>query len=256
MIDIHTHILPNIDDGANSLDEAIDIIKIQKKSGVSEIIATPHLYKGNLSAKISDVSNAYTQLMDRLLEENIDIKIHTGHEICFHSDVIEMIRRKEFMTLADSDYILIELSNNILDDVPNILYEIKLLGYIPILAHIERYNKIYQNEKLLKKIINEGVHLQINADSIFANHRSSEYKFSKYLLDNNLVCFIATDCHNTTDRKPALDKCYNKICAIYGKKYAEEIFCNNPRSIISNNIIEYKYLNIKRKGILQKIFNN
>ncbi|QSX05265.1 hypothetical protein JYG23_11340 [Sedimentibacter sp. zth1] len=240
MIDIHTHLLHDIDDGASTCEIALQMIKMERNQGVTTVICTPHLNKGELSASIYDINKSYNVLMQKIEENGINIKVLLGHEINCQDNIFEILKSSNFLTMAGSKYIMLELDNNLLNDIENMLYEIKLMGYIPILAHIERYTKLFERKKMLGIIVDEGAHLQINADSILSKHNNTEVKFCKYLLKNRLVSFVASDCHNLNDRKPNLKVCYKYLSSKYGVKYAYELLYDNPDKVINNVPIPYK----------------
>lgn len=246
MIDIHTHILPGVDDGANNIVESINIIKLQVIEGVTDIVLTPHYNKGNYLASKADVIQAYDELKYEVKKQDINIKLHLGQEIMVASNIFDIIYNKEILTMANSRYLLLELDRGNLNDIDSLIYEIKLLGYIPILAHLENYTKLYKKKSLIDEIIKEGVLIQVNAESIIDKNKSIKSKFCKYLMTNKLVSFIASDCHNTTDRSPNMMKCYKIIKSEFGKKYADKIFIVNPKKMLENKIIDYKYIKKSR----------
>ena len=256
MLDIHCHILPYLDDGASDLKESVDMVKLELNQGVTTIIATPHLNKVNYKTTMRDVEYSYNILKKELKNRNIEINILLGHEISIQSDTFDVLKEKSFYSLAGTRYILLEISDNkMLSDLDNILYEVKLLGYFPIIAHFERCTSLLKDINLFKSIINEGVYLQINSSSILSNKSSEQARFSKFLLENKLVTFIASDCHNLDNRKPNLDACYKRIKINYGKKYADELLIQNPNKLIGDIQINYvQYNSENHKLSLRKIF--
>lgn len=240
MIDMHTHILPCLDDGAQNVGQSIEIIKQAINQGVTDIIATPHYNKGALNSSVDEVKVAITELKRELELEKININIYLGHEISLYGDIASLLNKSKFLSLASSKYVLIEVDDNELNkDIVNSLYEIKIMGYVPIIAHFERCVLAYKDLSLLKSILSEGALLQINSSSIISSENNNQTKFAKFLLENKLVSFIASDCHNTSTRKPNLDICYNHVKAKYGLKYAEKLFIINPKKIIDNLDIQY-----------------
>lgn len=248
MIDVHTHILHNIDDGPRDISESINIIKLQIEEGVTDIVLTPHYNKGKFSASKESVQELYNQLNQELKKQNIKINLHLGQEITVGNNIFDIVNNNKILTMSNSKYILLELDKNNLKDIDSLIYEIKLLGYIPILAHLERYTKLYKKKYLIDDIIEEGALIQVNAESILDKTNSKSSKFCKYLMTNKLVSFIASDCHNTIERVPNMSKCYRLVKSNYGKKYADEIFIDNPRKMLANKVLDYKQIQKSRLG--------
>lgn len=257
MIDMHTHVLPCLDDGAEDVEQSIDIIKQSIAQGVTDIIATPHYNKGKLVTTKQDVEKSYNVIKKEIEANRLQINIFLGHEVNLHEDINKLLNKSEFFTLSGSRYVLLEIEDNDLSkEVIESLYEFKVRGYIPIIAHFERCVSAYSNLKLLRSILDEEVLLQINSNSILSKKESNiETKFAKFLLDNKLVSFIASDCHNASTRSPNLLECFKYIKRKYGLKYAEELFMINPKKIIDNIDIQYlKYEKDVKKLDIFKFF--
>jgi len=237
-IDIHNHILPYIDDGARDIACALDMLKIAEAQGIKEIIATPHYIQGVTNYNSQDIYQSYHQVAELIAKNNLDIKIHVGNEIFLDIDSIKNLADKKCLTLANSDYILIELSNRWNNTViDNILYELKIKGYKVVLAHIERYDYFIEHPNILRSyIIEEGVYCQVNADSITCKDRKKR-KYIKKLIERNYVHFVATDAHSCNRRGPYLKEAYSIVESYIGNK-AGEIFILNGKKVIENKNIE------------------
>lgn len=255
MIDIHNHILFGVDDGAKTFDESMELIKEEVKKGVTHIIFTPHFNKRNYHLYQDKVSFNFRLLKEASEKENLSVQLYLGNEVYLDSTKYTSIIDNGFNTLADSKYILVEFNEIIPpDNMPEICYEINVSGYIPIIAHAERYEILYDNTKLLSEILYEGAHLQVNASSILNKENRERNKFAHYLLKNQLISFAASDVHNTASRKFHLDEAYQAVTKIYGKVYADKIFKHNQVNIISNlNFDSPKFLS--KKKIFSKFFN-
>lgn len=257
MIDIHCHIVPSIDDGAKDLEDALKMARIAYSEGIRKIVNTSHYHPSfeyKKGEKLLESVNAFNTLLKL---NNIDIEVFIGNELYYSEDIIEIIETKEFYTLNNSKYVLIEFPpvrfpKNLID----IIYEIKIRGYIPILAHVERYNEIQENVNLIYECINEGALIQVNSASIIGKNGKEAKKVSEILLDNNMIHFIATDAHGSQMRRPVIKQAYDYIYDKYGTKIAEILFVENPSKVIINEDINIespiKYN--KPKGFFKKIF--
>ena len=235
-IDIHCHCLPQVDDGAKSIEETLAMMKIAYEEGIRTIIATPH-FKGRDRGLAPEKLEEVVEFVNALLvRENIGIKIYRGNELFYNSEVSEILREGRLSTLADSSYVLVEFYPN--EDFRTIkagLYDILSSGYVPVLAHVERYkniNKIQEVEELLEL----GVYIQVNASSILGDMGRSAKSFVKKLLKKRYVHFVASDAHSPRSRAPRLITCASYLEKKYGSEYVEELFYYNPMMIIENEL--------------------
>jgi len=254
MIDMHSHILFGVDDGAKTLEESMELIREEVKKGVTHIIFTPHFNKRNYNKNQDKISANFQILKEYSEKENLKVQLYLGNEIYLDSTAYASIIDNGFYTLAGSKYVLVEFNELIPPvNIPEICYEINMSGYFPIMAHAERYEILYNNTKLLSEILDEGTHLQVNASSVIKNDNKARNKFAHYLLKNQLISFVASDVHNTVSRKFHLDEAYKAVTKIYGIEYADKIIKNNQLNIINNLYFDNpKFLS--KKGILSKFF--
>ncbi len=257
MIDIHSHILFGVDDGAVTIEDSIKLINDEAAKGVTHIILTPH-FKNNISEINRDiVLENFNHLKDRVLSEGLKVQLYLGNEIFFDSNYCEVLENGNFFTLANSKYILIEFNlSYIPDNIPEMCYEAKIRGYHPIIAHIERYNIIYNNTELLKDILNEGAHLQVNASTVVNRESKESHKFANYLLKHELVSFVASDVHNFGLRAFYLDESYKQVKKSYGSAYADKIFYLNQQKILLNKYFDTPKMQSNGGRFLSKLFRN
>lgn len=256
MIDMHNHILFGVDDGPETIEESMELIREASNKGVSHIVFTPHFNKRNYSLNHDKVSVNFQLLKEATNEERINIELYLGNEVYLDSFGYNSIIENGFNTLAGSKYLLVEF-NEILppSNIPEICYEIAIKGYIPIIAHAERYEILYNNLKLLGEILNEGAHLQINASSILNKENKKRNKFAHYLLKNEIISFVASDVHNNTSRGFYLDEAYGEVCKICSKLYADKIFKLNQLNIINDKKLDSPKLQAKGR-FLSKILGH
>lgn len=235
MIDIHSHIIFNVDDGSKSLEQSIKELKQIKKIGLEEVICTPHSKSGNID-KIMKIKENYTILNEEA--KKLGIKIYLGNEIMYSEKMLRLLKNNRLLTLNNSKYILLEFRRNERMDINNIvtiLDEVIEAGYKPILAHPELYMN-YRNIRDMIKIKETGTLLQMDATSIIKNKTDRKiYKFSKKLLKEKLIDIISSDAHCTKKRNHlSYKKAYKKIARKYGKEYAEILFNKNTKLLVGN----------------------
>ena len=186
MIDIHTHILPNVDDGSDSLETSIYLLKEEIKEGITKVILTPHQNKQSLD-KLGLV-NKYNEFKESV--KDLPIELYLGSEVYYYSSLKEDLKNDKVLTLMNTKYFLVEFSTRIEYNIKDILYDFSILGYKPIIAHIERYDYLTKEDY---HEISKYALIQVNSSSFF---NKAYKKTCMYLLKNNLIDFVASDCHD------------------------------------------------------------
>lgn len=233
LVDIHSHIIYDVDDGSTSKEESLKYLEEAKKCGVSKIVCTPHIRKGT-KEKIEKIIKNYLDI--KTYADEIGINLYLGTEILMTDDTPELLKKKRLRSINGNKYVLVEFrrdENRNIEDIVYLLEELSDVGYVPILAHPELYIN-YRKIKYMKRIRESGVLLQLDATSINKKTTSRKiYKFSKKLLKENLIDVVASDTHCTKKRSYlSFHKAYKIISRKYGKKYANIIFVENPSQII------------------------
>ncbi|MBP3905931.1 MAG: hypothetical protein J6D47_03155 [Peptostreptococcaceae bacterium] len=257
MIDIHCHILPNVDDGSESLEESIAMAKIAESEGITKIVNTSHCHFDFKYKKGNELKLELEKFNQALKEENINIEVLLGNELYYTSDLIERFDELDFFSMNNSKYILMEFSPiNFPKNIEDVIYEIKIRGYIPIIAHAERYKQVQEDVNIVLDCIKEGALIQVNASSILGKNGEKAEDTSKKLLDNNMVHFVATDAHSSNRRRPLIKDSYNYILKNYGKEVSEKLFIENPTAVIENRDISIlnptKYE--EKRSFLKRLF--
>lgn len=191
MIDIHTHILPGVDDGAKNLDVSLALLKQEKEQGVTTIYLTPHNNKNTKTGP--ELKEKFQSFL--LETKDLGLNLKLGSEIYYYHDMIKDLKEGKILTMDDTKYVLVEFSTRTETDIPEVVYELVRSGYTPIIAHIERYPYISKYE--YAEIKDNGALIQVNASSF--KHFGTRQKM-KFLLKNHLIDYIGSDCHNTDKR--------------------------------------------------------
>lgn len=258
MIDIHCHILPEVDDGSRSLNESIEMAMIAKEQGITKIVNTSHYHPDFRYKKGEELLKELEDFNNVLKENMIDIEVLIGNEIYYTKDLIKEIDELDFYTLNNSRYILIELPpTNFPKDLCNIVYELKEKNYIPVFAHVERYREVQENPELIYEVINAGAIIQVNSHSILGKSGKELQKVCNTLLNRNMVHVVGTDAHSSKRRTPIFLDAYKYVSEKYSKEMADDLFIKNNNAIINNEDLNlpkpYKEEQ-KKKGFLKKLF--
>lgn len=229
--DIHTHIAPQIDDGAKNDETALEMLKILYSSGVKHVILTPHYSERDGFS--GDVFSALEKVKSLAEKVSPDMKIYPGNEIFYSSNVINLLKQEKIATLAGSRYVLVEFSYRIsAEAMYSAVNELRMSGFRPIIAHVERYNCLYE-KGVAEHLTDCGAYLQVNAQSIISAKLKTAHLI-KMLLKNDLVSFIASDCHGNKERSPNMGKCISVINKKYGAETVNKIFFENPMRIVND----------------------
>lgn len=240
MIDIHNHILYEIDDGSSSRDETTHMLKIAVDDGIESIIATPHYIIGGNQYNREDLLERYQEVCDIIDKENIPIKLILGNELFADAMLPGKIVDEDCFTLGNSQYVLVEFSLRTPKQIiENLIYKISLKGYTPIIAHPERTFTLKENQDMLMELIKRGCFFQLNAGSITGFYGDRVKKIANELLERQMIHFVASDAHSNRRRSPKLKKAYHIISEKYGEKYAHRLFVENGLKVLSNATIDY-----------------
>ena len=232
MIDIHSHILPEIDDGPNSLSGSVEYVKMAYEEGITVMFATPHAMDGVYQCTPKQILFQCFLLGQELKKKKIPVTIMPGSEIRLSYDVVSQYEKKNLVLLNNSDnYILLELPPVfILEGVLHIIDLFVDRGITTIIAHPERNTTIIKNPDVLSRLIYGGALMQITAMSLMGNFGKRIRKISETMVKNNTVTFIASDIH--PGRKFMMQDAYKKTSKLKDEKTAERIFLKNPKKIM------------------------
>ena len=230
MTDIHCHVLPYVDDGSDGIETSLSMLEEQLRQGVKNVILTPHYREGFYCLSNSEIRENFEDFAKKVKEKGLNINLYLGREITVYKGLEEDIKQGSFLSLAGSKFILLEFPYDTDTDIEEICYRVKLLGLIPVVAHVERYSYFRSIEKI-ERLKENGVVIQINASPIVKQAFSDENKFVKKLLKNKLVDIVASDWHST--RNNYFKEAYEKVKSKY-KDYADLIFDINPTHIVKS----------------------
>lgn len=235
MIDIHTHLIPNVDDGSDSVECTFRAFDKAEKAGFTDVILTSHCLTDYYETKPEELCFWKDKLQEILESKNKKLKIHSGMEIYISENIAELINEKKLLTLANSKYMLLELpmSTNVAY-LDHVIYVLESMGIKTIIAHPERYKNVQKNPCIVEEYIEKGCLIQCNYGSILGIYGKEAKNTIKKILKKNLVHFMGTDCHKNSDIYLNVDKAIKKIEKIIGKDKIYEITTSNAQKIINN----------------------
>lgn len=255
MIDIHSHILPGIDDGSRSMDESIEILKSAQICGVTDIIVTPHYIAGSkYVTNNNDKKELLSLLKKEIKKKKININLYLGNEVYVENNMLELIEKREISTLHNTKYLLFELPLNYeFNGIEDLIFNLRCKKIIPIIAHPERYSFLKKNPKLIEDLIDAGALFQSNIGSFLGTYGREAKDTVMLFLKHNMITFISSDVHR---RNNNFYKKLNELKEIL-KKYIDEEEINNllgenARKILNKEIIEVASYTPIKKGLFGK----
>lgn len=235
MVDIHTHLIPNVDDGSKNVEMTFKALDEAKEAGFTDVILTSHYMTDCYETKKDELIFWKENLQKILDSKDKNIKLHTGMEIYISERIDELMKQEKLFTLAGSRYILMELPmNTTINYLDHVIYYLETVGLKLIIAHPERYRSVQEDPELVEEYIKKGCLMQCNYGSILGNYGKQAKNTIKYLLKKNLVHFMATDCHKSGGIYLEVPKAVKKIEKIIGHEEARKITTLNQKKILNN----------------------
>ena len=233
MIDLHSHILHEIDDGATSLQMALDMARWASEDGVEVMACTPHFLPGVYDPDPSQVVSRVAELNDRLLEEGIELALVTGCEAHVRPDMVRRLQAGQILPIHFGKHVLVEMPPTTLPPhMERLFIDMIEAGYKPIMAHVERYRWSERSMPFIENMALAGVLMQVTAGSFFGDYGRPAADLSRRLLDNGLVHLVASDAHDVTRRPPGLSKAFAFVQGERGMSEAQMIFNRRPETIL------------------------
>lgn len=231
--DIHSHILPGVDDGAKDMETTKSMLRLAKKQGIHTIIATPHYKVGQYKVTAKQLEELQRQVQQEADKEGIDIEILLGNELYYSRDICSRLENKKALTLAGSRYVLVEFSpTQPYTEIYQGMRELIQEGYAPILAHIERYDCLHKekNKDKIQELIRLGVYMQMNVQSL-------QKRYWRKLVKGGYIHFLGSDSHNTKNRSPKMQEGLKQLGRMVTRKQMEKILIENPQCLRENKFI-------------------
>lgn len=237
MIEIHCHILPSIDDGAATLDDSFQMAKEAADQGIKKIVATPHHKNGHFDNFGQEIIGAVTYLNGKLQEQGIPIEILPGQETRVYGEMVEDLQKGEVLPIVGTRYVLVEFPHN---HVPNyarqLLFDLQIAGYIPIIVHPERNSELQENPDKLYRMVKSGALTQVTAGSVLGKTGRRVQQFTDQIIEANLTHFISSDAHDVKKRSFHLRDAYSYVRKQYGKALAYQLTENSELLILNQTV--------------------
>lgn len=254
MIDLHCHILPGTCDGAQTLEDSLEMAQLAVEDGITAIVATPHHRNGKYTNPPEQVRQTVQELNHELEARQIPLTIFAGQEIRVTPHFIEYLYSNDLLTLSNSPCMLIEFSSaSVPKDIEDIIYELGLKGIVPIIAHPERNAELAKHPQRLYELVELGALSQVTSHSINGAFGRKVQSLAFDLIRHHLVHVVASDAHNITSRPFGLREAYERIERKIDVGHAD-ILLNNAQEIFAGNLPEVWEPIQLRRGWLRRMW--
>lgn len=251
MVDLHSHLIWNIDDGSKSKEMTINMLRQSINGGTSKLVLTPHYLPGYYEVPITKVKEKAEEMNILAKEQGLDIEIFCGQEVYFTNNLLENFDNNLIGTINNSRYMLIEfnMKSFLVKEVIDILYELQIKGIVPVIAHPERYHKFIKNPSLINEFIKEGFLFQLNIGSITGDFGKEVKKTSDIFLKNRIYSFFGSDAHRDEKRNTDMSEGIEALKKIDGNYF--RYLKTSGEGVLNNEEIIFKGSRIKeKKGLL------
>ncbi len=238
-IDIHSHVLPGIDDGSGSVEMSMEMLRMAAQDGIGQMILTPHNKPWHRRIDYARIAEKVERLKDMLKEERLDMKLYVGSELYYRSGLVDELDQGAAGTLANSHYVLVEFEPSAdYDYIRNGAYALLMGGYEPIIAHVERYKNVCSKKARVAELAGMGCLIQVNAGSVMGKYGFGVRQLTRNMLKQGLIHFVATDAHDLDKRQPRLSLCAEYIGKKYGESSRRRLFYEHPMCVLRDEYIE------------------
>lgn len=245
IVDLHCHILPNLDDGPVGLPEALRMARIAAQDGITDVVATPHMSNGIYSNKAEDVICAVETFQQALDREQIPLQVHPGAEVHIHFELIKNLKSMKALIFGNQNrYVLLEFPHYNIPLMTDLLInELERTGITPVIAHPERNEALCGDPGRLARWIRGGAIAQLTAGSLTGEFGKSAQKAAEYMVSQKLVHVIASDGHNDDTRRPTLSKAYKVLETLLSARAVSAYVFNAAAILYGGSCIKSHHFN-------------
>jgi protein-tyrosine phosphatase len=245
MIDLHTHVMYGWDDGAETIDDSMAMVRMAAADGTRVIAATPHMLWSNVRVDIGVIEERVKDINERVAAEGLDIRVVTGCEVPATWDSFNLIKHKQVATLAGSRSLLFEVPFKLLPvQFPDLLFQVRMTGITPLMAHPERSEPFITDHALFRSMIEPDIAVQITSSSLTGSYGDRIQAFAWEIVGEERPIVVASDAHGVDRRRPCLAAAHAALSEKLGKEAADLMCRDNPAAVLEDKVL--RIANIKR----------
>lgn len=236
--DIHNHILPGVDDGAQDMEESMAMIEAAYGEGTRSLVLTPHYIRNRNSYTKEELRHRFDEFSAAVKEKYPDMTLYLGNEVLWEDGVADDLRAGKIQTMNDTRYVLVEFNIRIgYGQIYEAMRQMVNARFRPIIAHVERYQSLFKHPERLDELAAMDVYLQMNISSIYGGMLDENARWCKRLVKDGYISFFGTDAHDLDSRAPYIKDYTGWIEKKCGRDTLEELFLRNPQLMIENQYI-------------------
>ncbi len=254
-VDIHCHLLPGIDDGAKSWDESLTMAKMAAADGIRTMIMTPHQL-GNYAHNEGDMIRAKAKQFQQLLDSHdVPLTIMPGADVRIEPQMIRLLKSGNVLSLGDHrKHVLLELPHELYFPLDGVLEGLQANNMVGILSHPERNQGILKQPDLIPPLVERGCLMQITANSLTGVFGKNCQALCEWLLERQLVHFVATDAHGPRSRRPLIRRAFDRVEELSGTALATELCCTNPLAVAEGRDIQVRPPKPEQRSLFASLF--
>lgn len=236
--DIHSHILPKVDDGASSLEEALAMLGVAYAEGTRSILLTPHYVRGKNSYTKEELHNRFLEFQKEAAKQYPELTLYLGNEVLYEDGIVDDLRNGLIQTMNDTKYVLVEFNIRIsYNQLYDAIRKITNARFRPIIAHVERYRCLFKHIERIDELVGMEAYLQMNISSVYGGLLDENARWCKKLVKEEYISFFGTDAHDLEERAPYVKDYVQWIRKKCGEDLLEQIYVKNPQKMIENKYI-------------------
>ena len=236
--DIHSHILPGVDDGASTLEEALEMLGTAYAEGTRNVLLTPHYVRGKNSYTKEELHNRFLDFQKEVAKQYPELNLYLGNEILYEDGIVEDLKNGLIQTMNDTKYVLVEFNIRIsYNQLYDAIRKITNARFRPIIAHVERYRCLFKHMERIDELVGMEAYLQMNISSVYGGFLDENARWCKKLVQEEYISFFGTDAHDMEERAPYVNDYVTWIRKKCGEDLLEQIYVKNPQKMIENKYI-------------------
>ena len=234
MADLHNHALFGVDDGAQTMALCEQVLAAAYGAGIRIVCFTPHYNPTLYACPVDELRRRYEKICAFAAKHLPGMQLYLGNEVFGYPGCVQALETGKCIPLGNGQAVLVEFSPNVIyREMRNCFLSLFAAGYIPVLAHAERYQCLLRDPNLIEELADMQVGIQINAKTLLQRFRFSTYRFAHRLLRKGLIDIVASDTHGQDGCITAMQEAYHKVEKKYGASCAKRVFYTNPKRFLS-----------------------
>lgn len=239
LVDIHCHALPQVDDGAASLEMGLEMLRRARGEGVRDVVLTPHFRPDDGLARAGQIQQRFAEFADAAAAADLGLRLHLGAELGFRFGLVELARATATARLAGGPYVLVDLPPGLLSPgLEQAFFELRAAGLRPVLAHPERHRDLAQDLGRVVRLREQELLVQVDAGSLGGRFGRRAQAAAVGLVEQGRADFVGSDGHDLDSRPLSLRRAYDQVAALVGQAAARRLFADNPRRVLTGETVE------------------